>query len=336
SFSPGLPGLSALILILYLILRSLFSAIPAPAYYLAAVFSPVFVFAAMHSVFSVKKFLLFINILVTLSVGYAFLQYASGMQRPYSFFGNPIFLSEFLLINFSLVIISTFYFRKNTFYFTLNTLGILVVMALSSSRGPLISVSIQFILLSLILVHNRYISLKKLLLYSFSVLFSAVIISGLFFSVSRDTAFPERFSPKTLLDSPAFNNRILMGKTAYALGLESPVFGSGPGSYKYYHPFYQSFLLKKDAAHEFVNTSYTHNDYMQYFSEFGITGLLLFLVFLFACAARFDASYPYLEKKHLLISSALACSLFSVIIESFFNFPLPPGRRRRPRAIRTR
>ncbi len=295
-----------------------------PSYFTAVLLTPFALGILLFLKPNLKKFLILVNILVFVSCIYGIYQYFLKNIRPFSFFGNPIFFAEFLVILIPYIFISYYFFTKNTLFFSFNIFIILITLILCSSRGPLISFLISFFIFFIMLLKNNFLNFNKTFIYHFIFitffLFFTFFITPHFHNAIKNNA--ERIFNLFSKNSSAIKTRILTSKVALSFAKENLITGNGPGSFKYFFPKYQSDILKNDKNFNFINTSYVHNDYLQLLAEFGFLGLFLFLFFIFSLFYSYDRSIYYMDNKIFLFSSASVASLSSVLIESFFNFPL--------------
>lgn len=66
--------------------------------------------------------------------------------------------------------------------------------------------------------------------------------------------------------------RLVIWKDSMEIVKESPVFGSGLGSYRWMYPHFRAHLLDN------ADPEFAHNDYLQYWAEMGLVGLLIMSV----------------------------------------------------------
>jgi len=315
-----------LLFIFYINIKNFFlSNSPSVSYSLTLFIIPFLFFTATIVKINFKKFCYFICGLVLISMLYGFLQTTLNIQKPYSFFGNPIFFGEFIAISFPLIIYLLL-FEKNNLLLIFIIIGILFTLLLIGSKGVLSSFVIaSLFLLYYILKQNLIINfkIKNNLFKIFSVLFLFLIF--LFFIPNLKKTFIDNiksFNPKILFSSPSIINRATMWKSAINMIKEKPVFGFGTGAVRYFYQKYQSEILKKNQNLTFIKTSYVHNDYLQITAEFGIIGLFLFVLFIISLIYFFDKNSYLLDIKEYFFSICIISSLIFILCESFFNFPL--------------
>ncbi len=295
------------------------------AFRLMIYLSPAAFFLPFLVKFSPLKILAFMAMLAAFSCVYGLFQFFSGIQRPYSFFGNPIFLGEFLglllpLITAGLVISS----GKTKLFFGAVFSIIPPCLLLTESRGVFISLLISLIVFLSFFSGSLKSALKNAVIPAAVSL--VLILLLLLFPAGRNAALENinRINP-SLADkgpSPAAAGRALMAKAALPLFFQNPFTGAGPGSYKYYYQKNQSEILKSNPGFNFISTSAAHNDYLQILAETGIAGCLLFLLSVILPAYYAFKKIFYKQKNTFIICAALLSSVTFAAAESFFNFPM--------------
>ena len=310
----------------YILLRSLDSSNNPQLFYTLTLLSPAAMLAGLSFPPDRKKFLIFTGILCAASSIYGIVQFYTGYVRPYSFFGNPIFFAEYLSMNLPIAVLSLFFFKKFRTLLYLNILLLLAAIFISGSRGAFISGGISILAVIFFLKKNRLLPCapspgRAGYFAAITSVFLIILLTlpGFFnvlnFNLSRARAL---FS----LSSPEIKSRVLMLKSAVNIAGINPAFGSGSGGFRYNYQAAQSQLLKNNSTFDFINTSYAHNDYFQLTAEFGMIGLLLFLLSFFFIIMLFDKYSGKLDNESYIFALAMLGSAAAVMIEAFFNFPL--------------
>ena len=284
--------------------------------YALSLISPAVFILPVFIKFNFKKFLALTNILLFISVACGIYQFASGAVRPYSFFGNPIFFGEFIMINFFFVLISFYYFKHKPLLILNLFLAVLGVI-LAFSKGVFISLVISFCIFAFFIFKSG--SIKPVLIRP-----AVLTISGLFILLSAGFLLNpgQKNTGTCLLKSHSVLQRALMAKTSLKIARDNPLLGTGAGGIRHFYQKYQSGFLNITRDYSFVHTSYSHNDYIQLLAETGAAGLTLFLIFLFTLVFYFEKISAFLPRENFIFSIALFSSVLAVLIESFFNFPL--------------
>jgi len=330
SFFSGLvfppPSVSAVFLffLIYISFSTLFSPVYAPFHYSAAVLSACGFLLPFTVKPDIKKFSVLLTLAALFSSIYGFFQLAGGVQRPYSFFGNPIFFAGFLSMALPVMLsLSLSGPRVSPLYIISFALSFIMVIA-CSSRGVITATLLSLGFFTLIYFHyglNKKIRINKKI---FVVTILAALSAAAFLPQLRAPVFSSisRFYSLFSASNPEIKSRVIMLKAACDMIAESPLFGSGAGSYRYYFQKYQAPLIPADSKNRFVKTSYAHNDYMQLAAEFGITGLALALAFIFAVFAVFQSNFRPRSPSFMLLGYGLFASVSTALFSSFFTFNL--------------
>jgi len=319
------PALIAFILFFLWLMKGILTSNLNPQfYYVLTLCSSAAFLAPLYIKPDIKKFLVFINALVFFPALYGLIQLILGQMRPFSFFGNPIFFGEFLMLNLPLLFVSFYYFRENRMAVFINIMFCLPVMMLTLSRGVFLSFLVSLVFLLYYLFKNSLIDLKKFRFSKTYLAFSAVLVIYMLTVPAVFRSIEAGFKRTTIVfkaGESALKNRILMSQTALEMIKDSPLNGLGVGAVKYYYQKEQAKLLDNE-NYNYVQTSYIHNDYLQLASELGITGILLFAAFFLLLFFSFDRVSPYMPDEKYVFVLALCASVIGILVESFFNFPL--------------
>ena len=197
------------------------------------------------------------------------------------------------------------------------SLGVIVMsLALIFSRsrsGVLILVLIFVLFLSLNIMHTKirkdHKRGAKILLVS---IFIIIIILSLFFGVD---SILQRFSMDNLIRESRLD---IWGHTLGVVA-DFPVFGSGLGTFVLLYP-----VMEADG--EIIKTSHAHNDYLEYLSELGITGVILLIGGIFYIFV--SCFLKWRESRHPLVKGlglGGMVAVFSLLVHGFtdFNFQIP-------------
>lgn len=112
--------------------------------------------------------------------------------------------------------------------------------------------------------------------------------------------------------------RINRWKCALRMFADKPVFGFGPGTYQFFYGPYQVRTELTRISTFSGNKGHAHSEYLNYMSETGLPGLLIFCGLLFF-AAKTALRNIYSVDAHRTLSIALFCSLLTFVIHAFFN-----------------
>ncbi len=294
-----------------------------PAFFYGLIFfTPLFFFSGFYAHLSRQKLLFFLNIIFTLALGYGIFQFSfSGINRPYSFFGNPIFFGEFIAALLPFIIYSAISGKAGGGLAVFNLALAIPVIIICSSRGVVLSLGIALVLLAYYFYRAgvRPIFTNKIKVFLVLAVCFPFLIPGFFGAFSTGV---QRTSHLFSSTAPEISNRLLLTGSAADIFFTSPIIGAGAGAIKQFQQEKGGKLLALKNSNDFVVSSFAHNDYMQLLAETGTLGLLLYIAFIFSLALAFEKASAYMKDSDLLFSSAIFCSLVFFFCESFFNFPL--------------
>jgi O-antigen ligase len=185
-------------------------------------------------------------------------------------------------------------------------------VALTNSRGAILSLIIDFSLLSgLFLIHKQertVISIIKLaVLLTIGILLATVLLKQGIVARVLSSEMAIVFGENT--------GRGGLWSSAWKMFLDHPVLGWGINSFFLLFPQYKPALNTELGL-------YVHNDYLQFLSELGLVGVFLFLGFIFSLffsGYQFATKAKNPEQKHTL-SFLVAC--FGMLVHTAFNFNL--------------
>lgn len=174
---------------------------------------------------------------------------------------------------------------------------------LSESRAGILSMLIVIFLwlydeTKLVQFFKNYSRLKKIVI-STSILF--VLLSSLYF-----------FKPDSA------NGRLLIWRVSSGLICNASLLGSGSDSFLANYMEAQANYLEKNENSKFAiladNTKHPFNEYILLLVEYGIAGLLIFVIYALYISHRFKANYNCFKKPAIY-------SLLSLLVVSCFSYP---------------
>ena len=300
---------------------------------------------------NLKKNIYLIFLLTFLVCGYGLLQYLGleiiwkhnlnpFSERCISTFGNPNFLSTFLVLVLPLIFgffIKECSFLKKILFFTLFFLAFITLLftfCRSSWLGFLSAFICMFGLWSVI--DKRIILRNKKWLISFFVL---IVLIVSFFprsrAVEKGTNVVERaYSTFSVRKSnQSVYQRLLIWKTALAISRDNLFFGCGWGCFELFYPFYQGqFLNEQRFRHFRTHANNAHNEILEILSQVGIIGLLVFCYLLF-CLGKYcyylvkRLSRIKTKREEKVLIPCFIGAITGVFVDSMFNvslhFPVP-------------
>ena len=131
----------------------------------------------------------------------------------------------------------------------------------------------------------------------------------------------QHFKSVTNISTDASNvERINRWKCAYRMFLDKPILGFGPGTYQFYYGNYQISTDFNDNSTYSGDKGHAHSEYLNYLSETGIIGLLIFLSsILLVWRTAIRVIYNNNNVYQVSIVLVLFMGLVTFYIHSFFN-----------------
>lgn len=208
-------------------------------------------------------------------------------------FDNPAGFAASLIAGFPFCFYLIEKMRWRYWFGLVSILIIIVAVVLSGSRAGIVSVTFVSIIY---FVDKRRRLLKCRHIMPFVI--GCVIFLSLLFFLKKDSAL----------------GRVLIWKNSYNMIVDSPILGHGSGTFMSDYMIYQSnyFDENPDSSYSLLADNVTHpfNEYILLLVEYGLIGLLLFVVLLFV-----------LIKELRQISLPMLC-LLSVGVFACFSYPI--------------
>lgn len=132
----------------------------------------------------------------------------------------------------------------------------------------------------------------------------------------------QHFKSMTNISTDASNvERINRWKCAWRMFQDKPLMGFGPGTYQFY---YGQFQVSSDLNYHSTyagDKGHAHSEYLNYLSETGWPGLIIFLLILFMLGKTASRSIRqnYADKRRSNLAMVLYMGLITFYIHSFFN-----------------
>jgi len=267
-------------------------------------------------------------------------------NRPVSTFGNPNFISSFLVMILpyslsGLLFSSGFYDRLFYGLSVFSSVGMLLAsLTRSSWIGAAVGVATLFLLSGRTGFRKRKGNGKFAAVISVSLLLFVLLWPsgrGKSFSscvFGRLAEAGDRIKPGGIsLDVKeneiysSFHQRLLIWASAWQMGKENPVFGRGEGLFESFFPFYQGRLLASYPQLRSLRThgNNAHNELLERWAEGGIVGLGLFLwifvsLFFFCFKNRKNADFT---EKTAPFAAAAAGMLADNMLNVSLHFAVP-------------
>ena len=257
--------------------------------------------------------------------------------RPVSTFGNPNFLSSFVLLflPYSLLL---FVWAKNKqenlisgFIVLVLSLFLVISGTRSSWIGLLFCCLISFVLLRKIFVSKF---LKILILF----LVFCVCTFGLVSALKRnDTSIPgarisevkqalslQTFSLQSKNLIQPLHQRLMMWHCALDNFKNSPIVGKGINSFQLNFPYCQGKLIAKNPALDKMKmqANAAHNEYLEILSDGGLISFAIYVVLLVLFFVMFSKNIRTHNEQEKYFYFVLLLGLIGVLIDNLFNITL--------------
>ena len=134
----------------------------------------------------------------------------------------------------------------------------------------------------------------------------------------------DKFSSKILTADQSVQERLVIWRNTVALIQQHWLIGTGIGNWSIQYPLYMQTVVRDDKASD-TNVEWlrTHNDFLQWFAELGLIGILLLLASLVLLVQRVWRKLADEQHQKLkIILIACTSSLLVLVISAQFSFPL--------------
>ena len=121
------------------------------------------------------------------------------------------------------------------------------------------------------------------------------------------------------------DQRIAIYKTAWEMIKENPLLGIGAGQVGMVYPAYQfkPYAPSDYSNHPYVYTEHIHNEFLQFWVEGGLAGLLLFIAVLaaYGMAVQKTLAMPSVSSKDRELLLGVSAALVALLVQALSNFP---------------
>jgi len=205
------------------------------------------------------------------------------------------------------------------------TLVFVIAAWLSFSRAAWLSILVAF---AIYIVIKFKIKFRTLFIISSILLFFLFLSGTKLTSVFDETKQISHTNDVTMhlksvsnVSTDASNKeRVNRWKCAIRMFADKPFFGFGPGTYQFFYGPYQVRSELTRISTFSGNKGHAHSEYLNYLSETGLPGLLIFITLVSTVcyrAYRVVISHPEEESRNLAMVLLLA--LISYFVHAFFN-----------------
>lgn len=246
--------------------------------------------------------------------------------RPVSTFGNPNFLSSYLMLVSPLACAYGLKSEKKQrlgylFIAVITAVGVLVTL----TRSTYVGLMAAYLFLAVLLFRKEHLKYAKWfgvaagIFVVLVLLFPKTPLSEVQSPLSR---FTEIFQQRDAgVPYAPWHQRLLIWSSAWDMVQAGPLFGKGWGTFELFYPFYQGHYLLSDlfpALRTHANNA--HNILLEMWAQLGILGtgtaIWLFITIFFAGWSIFRAKS---ETKSKLIVASLLAGLMGMIVDNFMG-----------------
>lgn len=248
--------------------------------------------------------------------------------RCVSSFGNPNFLSTYLVLLFPLLFVYLIYeqskFKKIVFTITLFAVYIALLCTLTRSSWLGIFVATIVCLVLLLLFEKQFLK-KKL---KFIVIILASMFLLIFLWPRSNVAGYKPNAVERLLETGlvkkeyygAWFQRKLIWSCAWYMVVENPFLGKGWGCFELFFPFYQGRHLFLEAyKDQRTHANNTHNEILEIWSQTGTIGFGIYLLLISALCYYSIFLIRNLKGENRFLAIALFSSLVGVWADNLLN-----------------
>ncbi|MBI4054616.1 MAG: tetratricopeptide repeat protein [Elusimicrobia bacterium] len=211
-------------------------------------------------------------------------------SRSISTFGNPNFLSSYLVLLLPFSLAGTFLAQtaKSRLIYLVIFLTYLASLLITQTRSSWLG---AFLAAGLLLLHPflraqmrrrwRWTLLACLLGAGVFLFWPQSFVTASSGALRRVADFFKAFSGDAPLVYAPWHQRLLIWSCAWQMVQENPFFGKGWGTFELFYPFYQGPMLVASETFRFLRThaNNVHNEVLEVWSQIGGIGLGVFLWF---------------------------------------------------------
>jgi len=293
--------------------------------FISSAFVYVFVSSQNWDLKKFEKFLIGVVVVLAMTSLYGYWQYISEpFNRFAGSFGSNIYkFSKYPNAYANFVItalpVAFYFWHKKMDVWKKIGLGSLIVIVLTSfllsySRGGLIILSLMGVIYVGWIVLQKKLVMKKIVFLILMIMVSAILTIPINYLRGLNHDDINSFTQKVTLSadeaSVSTSSRIEFWKGSMKLFFDNPIIGTGPASFRYVYPKYQTSLLE--------NSTHPHNLFLKILVENGFLAMAAFMLFLAILFWRSTGVYKKLDQSEgavfgVLIFSTLGSGLHNMI-----------------------
>lgn len=241
----------------------------------------------------------YFNLILALAVGLGFWHYARSLRRLDK--SSPAGL----------------------FLFAAAALGLIVLFSFSRA-GTLLMIGFVVLAAVLFIVHQVRLPAAQrsnLTLFMIVLLFGAFVVLGAkSMDIQQVTEKMERLL--TTDREVSVEHRALAARATWEMGRANWVGGFGAGSFRFMFPAYQQhYPTIYRQAGTWMHWEHAHNDYAEFFAEYGAIGILIALLALGYALVQYIRSYAWQNQLGLFVGIGLVITLLHSWVDFQFHNP---------------
>jgi len=243
---------------------------------------------------------------------------ALTLERPKQYFGRlgasyvcpnhyAGYLEMAIPLVLAFVIIGKGHFAKKI---VAGALGLALVMGIifSMSRGAWISLALGIIFLLVVATTQKKVNILAWVVPIIVIVAAATIVA------TRYPPVRQRFKDVANTEDRSYAGRALAWKHTLDMVGRHPLFGTGPGTYRWAY-------TRAQPAQHWLDVRYTHNDYLHTFADYGIVGLGLVLWAAGAFGFRGIRALRRLKRSNdLALATGIMASAVAMAAHTFVDF----------------
>jgi tetratricopeptide (TPR) repeat protein/O-antigen ligase len=251
--------------------------------------------------------------------------------RCVSTFGNPNFLSSYLIMVLPVALVQWFSLKASMKRMAFSVLILTCFMALLSTmtRSSWVGciVAFVFVIVMLVRFEKEQYKIKRTALALLGAVLIALTIMWPRSDVGGENAtFVERLAEAakaTTSSYQSYDQRRLIWSCAWHMVIENPVIGKGWGCFELFYPFYQGRHLFLPAYHSFrTHANNSHDEILEIWSQTGTVGLGIYLWLLVVLFSSALFLIKYLSGEKRLLAIGLAAGSLGMLTDNLLNVSL--------------
>ncbi len=257
------------------------------------------------------------------ALGMDFLPWKTNFNgRAASTLGNPNFLAGHMVavIPAALAAFLNSKNRLNKFILFIQVFVMCAALLASQTRGAYIGFLISALFFVYMIMRRLPAEWKKIKVPAIMAAVIFMAAAGGYFLSNKEAL--KRVADIISLKDDSAGIRVSLWKNSLYLAGDNILLGSGAGNFPSKYSYYQSKSLTPDffIQSDYFKSGHAHNDFIQFFAEYGIFGGGAMLYFFWLI---FYTGLKRLKKggENLYITAGILAGAAAMLVHAFFNFP---------------